>query len=281
MKIAIIIPNHNQKEETSRLIKDLENLDYKNAEVFIVDNGSVSGQRCRGLSLNCAFPVQYQRLWQRTSLASLINDQVRKALMQGFEAVWMLNGTSKISPNSLGLLVGIMKKGEYKMIGLKGGFWYPWRLGISKAEKNFPVKTLTVDWVSWSGALLNISHSGIVDKFDETLFSGLEYVDYGISLKSSGSSLKIVKPYALGIKLKKDKPSSDLQEYFWIRNSILLGNKHIQSKFLLTLTCLIYLLSITPRVLFYLLNKNPNRAKLMIGGFIDGVRVIKSPTNTS
>ncbi len=43
MKVAIIILNWNGKNDTIECLKSLQNIDYKNYEIIIVDNASSDG----------------------------------------------------------------------------------------------------------------------------------------------------------------------------------------------------------------------------------------------
>lgn len=103
--ISIITVNYNQPQVTGQLLQSLRNIDYKNIEIMVVDNGSSSGNID---SLLPKFPnVQFLKSAQNLGFAGGNNIAVQKA--KG-DYLLFINNDTEVDPDFLAPLVECLQQ---------------------------------------------------------------------------------------------------------------------------------------------------------------------------
>lgn len=113
-RVAVIVVNFNGTDDTHKCLRSLRSLDYPNAEIVLVDNGSTP-------PVGALFATEYP--WVRViqnpvngGWAGGNNVGIRDALARGAEYFVLLNNDTIIAPNLITRLLAGMAAG-YEVIG--------------------------------------------------------------------------------------------------------------------------------------------------------------------
>ncbi|MCW9706041.1 glycosyltransferase family 2 protein [Fodinibius salsisoli] len=107
-RIFIILVNWNGWQDTIECLHSLDNLDYPNYSVIVVDNGSTDGSPEK---ISRAFPqVHLIESDQNLGFAGGNNLGIEQALNEGTDYVWLLNNDTVVDPDALSHLVQRMEK---------------------------------------------------------------------------------------------------------------------------------------------------------------------------
>ena len=101
--IGILVLNWNNPQDTIRCLRSIENSDYQNFMILVVDNGSLDDSISK---LRKAFPeLEILETNQNLGYTGGNNAGIRFLLDRGAEYIWLLNDDIAISPDSLSHLV--------------------------------------------------------------------------------------------------------------------------------------------------------------------------------
>lgn len=101
--VAVIVLNWNGWRDTLVCLESLTRLDYSDAELIVVDNGSTDESVAR---IREAYPsVRLIEAGANLGFSGGCNLGIRDALGRGFQYVWLLNNDAKADPHALSALV--------------------------------------------------------------------------------------------------------------------------------------------------------------------------------
>lgn len=101
--VYVIILNWNGKDDTFECLRSLQQLDYPNFEILVVDNGSTDGSEDL---LRASFPSAHViQTGRNLGYAGGNNIGIRFALSHGADYVWLLNNDTTVAPDALTPLV--------------------------------------------------------------------------------------------------------------------------------------------------------------------------------
>jgi GT2 family glycosyltransferase len=141
--VDIVLLNWNGWRDTLRCLRSLQQLDYANHRVVLVDNGSTDDSVARIREASPAVTVIESP--ENLGFAAGCNVAIRHALARGAEMVWLLNNDSTVSPGTLSLMVDRMRTSQEvgivgsvvrtaadpEVIEAWGGGWVHPRLGTT------------------------------------------------------------------------------------------------------------------------------------------------------
>ncbi|UWG48135.1 Glycosyl transferase family 2 [Halanaeroarchaeum sp. HSR-CO] len=224
--VAIITLNWNNYEDTAACLRSLQEVEYSNFEVFVVDNGSEDDSLSK---LKSDFPeIAYIESETNRGFAAGNNLAIKRAIEENFDYVLLLNNDTVVSKNFLtplvlvaenepnvGIVGGIIKEFDSEKIWYGGAqfFSHVARAKHSRnIQKNIPYSTGYI-----TGALMLISASVIDDigYLDDSYFFGMEDVEYSHRAKRKGWEIRVVPSSQIQHKVSgtagQDSP-------FWIEN---------------------------------------------------------------
>jgi len=239
-KVIAVIVNFNRTSDTIECINSLQNTQYPNLEVIVVDNGS---------TIDCthslkSIGIHVIRIKRNLGFAAANNIGIRYALAKGADYIFIVNNDAVVHPNSLNELVKIMQSDP--KIGICGPIIYFYhdpnriwhaggifdvRLGVS-----FTRGFLELDRGQYRKiAELNVSGCAMlirrevfddVGLFDENFFLAREEDDMNIRVKNHGYKTVIVPSSKVYHKVSKTKGKHPLFAYFDMLGYLTLCKKH-------------------------------------------------------
>lgn len=153
-KVSTIVLNWNNAADTGKCITSLLEQDYKNVDIFVVDNGSTDGsgrvlQRRFGTISN----IKLILLKENTGFAEGNNVGIRRALENAADYVLMLNNDVVVTPHCIATLVEVAESDDH--IGIVGA-------------TNLFLHDPTRIW--YSGGVLHWARGRFIDETSNTLY---------------------------------------------------------------------------------------------------------------
>lgn len=237
-KVGIIVLNYNGRECLPACLESLDQIEYPNKEIIVVDNNSSDDSF---LSAEGAFPhYTFVRNESNEGFAKGMNIGMRRALSCGAEWCWLINYDTEINPRALSRLMNAAL--EYPEAGLlspviyekeNDHFWFAkgkidfFRMRAVHAQ---PTKKELVSAAYPSGFLtgcaLLIKKELIeaIGFLDEHFFLYYEDADYSLRAKRAGFSCLVVP----GARIQHSEESRMRPEkvYFLVYSGLLFFQKH-------------------------------------------------------
>lgn len=200
----MVVLNWNGWRDTERCLASLQESDYENLQVIVVDNGSSDNSVDK---IRTNFPD----LCIIASEANLgfgggNNLGITKALSEGSEYVWLLNNDTLVYPNTLTELVRLAARSpragaigsvllhmnDPKKVQAWGGGWVNLLTG---ATGHFVTDVVQdkIDYLTAASILLRVSALEAVGLFDEDFFMYWEDADLSFRLRNAGWILLVAK----------------------------------------------------------------------------------------
>ena len=282
-KVSVIVLNWNGKKTTAECLKSLEQLDYPNYEVIVVDNASTDGsQTFLKKHFQNIILIENRR---NIGFGGGLNVGIREAIERGAEYVLCLNNDVIVDKNILGELVKVgelsIKIGglcpmEYRYdepdrINCAGGiirFFGSKIFGHGEMDNGQFNKIRETGLLSGPAMMLKVKAVLDVGLFDEEYFFGPEDQDMALRLVKKGYKLFFVPNAKVWHKRRGATGGriTPLTAYFHIRNSLLFIRKNAK-KFVFFLSLLYFLLFDFP---YTLLNFSP-LGKRYINSIVMGI----------
>ena len=203
-KVGIVIVNWNGYQITRTCLLSCKSLNYKNTNIYVVDNGSTDGSVDK---LKNEFPeVDHIENNENKGFAGGVNPGIQTALISGCEYVWLLNNDATPEPEGLAAMVEVAENEQRKCIvgsviykGVRndvqkevevvGGGHINFFTGRSTINKKFGNQVL--DYISGASMLIPRSVIGVIGSFDEAYFMYYEDVDFCYRAKRNGINLAV------------------------------------------------------------------------------------------
>ncbi|MFB6199903.1 MAG: glycosyltransferase family 2 protein [Candidatus Nanohaloarchaea archaeon] len=226
-EVAIIVLNWNNYEDTAECLESLEDVEYPNYEVIVVDNGSTdgSGEKLKEEFGWCEFIFNEENL----GFAAGNNVGVKKALSKEANHVLLLNNDIIVDDNFLSPLVKSAEKQETisAISGLiynpHGNLWYCGGEVIShlaKAKKSDceTIKNTEYRTEYVTGAMVLIPKDTLLEVglLNESYFFGMEDVEISYKIISMGGDI-IINPKSTVV--HKVSATSGIQNQFSYYNA--------------------------------------------------------------
>lgn len=247
-KVAIIILNWNNYEDTKECLESVENITYPNYKVFVVDNGSTDGS---GERLAGDFPY-FKFIWNEKNLGFSAGNNmgIKQALRSKADYVMLLNNDTIVDPGMLMPLVermdadrgmGITAPKIYShssieqnnVLWFAGGklrlFYGKTRMvGYGERDTGQYDDIKDTSWASGCAMLIRASVFSKVGFLNPDYFNSLEDVDFSINVRKAGYKIIFVPESQLWHKEARSSGSLDspLYIYFQVRNRLLFMRKN-------------------------------------------------------
>ena len=288
-KVVTVIPNWNLKDDLGECIRSLEQSDWQNHEIVVVDNASTN-EAVEYVRAN--FPgVTLFALKENTGYAGALNIGIRYALERGSAFVFALNNDTVVPPETISQLVAQMRR--HPEIGILTPkvmyFSHPDRL-FSLGARSYPFLPIPLeyghrwrdsqrftglmeyDYVTGCAMLIRAEVFERVGLFEESYFMYYEDDDYCRRTREGGfriacdGSVKILHKASISSKIQGAKIS-----YYRARNRVIFYRRfpHGPSRLLTAMTLWVMAVIYSARSLA---QGRPGWLKPYWSGFLDGWR---------
>lgn len=202
--VHIIIVNWNGWRDTLDCLASLEELDYPNYEIVVVDNGSTDESVAR---IEEAFPsVTLLQTGKNLGFAGGSNAGIKYALERRADYVWLLNNDTTVAPNALGAMIAVASRepgvgavgsvlywaGERDRVQAYGGGWIGLSVGMSR-QFITPVTDDRLSYLTGASLLLRRDTLEKVGLLDESFFMYWEDSDYAFRIRGTGLGLAVAR----------------------------------------------------------------------------------------
>jgi GT2 family glycosyltransferase len=203
-KVAVIILNFNNWQDTINCIKSLGNIDYPNYDIILVDNGSTDNSIEK---INFFYPqINLIETNKNLGFGGGCNAGIKKALKSDYEYIWLLNNDTIADRQSLKELIkvaqsnskiGLVSSVLYEFenpsnIQVFGGGYVNCFLGFSMIYKKPTEAKGKNIYLTAASLLLNKKALESVGLFDEnSFFMYWEDVDLSFRMIQKGWQLEI------------------------------------------------------------------------------------------
>ena len=238
-RVTIVIVNYNGFSDTVACVRSLENIDYTNYEMIVVDNASTKEP----------LPEEKQYLKEHTTYIPSQNNNgfsagnnigIRLAMQQGTDYVLLINGDTTVEPDFLSRLLNAAENqpqtgivcGRIMFFDDKDRIWYAGgtvdlktgnvvHLGWGKSIAEFPGMSGSVTFATGCLMLIPkevIEHIGLLS---EEYFLYCEDTDYCCRVLQSGYSIYYCNDAVIYHKISRSVgKASKLQQYYMTRNTL-------------------------------------------------------------
>ena len=245
--VVVVVVNWNGASQTRQCLKSLQNLDYPNVEICLVDNGSTDGS---GHQLASEFSeVNVLALESNLGYAGGCNAGIKWAEQSGAEYVWLLNNDTTVDSSSLKSLVTrgeelrsggatailapkILFTAEPNKIWSAGGsLRWPWlervHVGMGDEDNSFTMPA-QLDWASGCSLFFPTSVANDVGPLDERYFLYLEDVDWCLRARRRGTQIWFVPEARIWHNVSQSVKTVDSRDlrYYVNRNYYILAFDH-------------------------------------------------------
>jgi GT2 family glycosyltransferase len=201
-KVLILVLNWNNWPDTRACLISLQNLDYRNCELLVLDNGSTDDSVER---LSQQFPaIEILELENNLGFSGGNNAGIRIALARQSVYVWLLNNDTIVDRMALQAMVkkaesdariaavgsAIYSASRPEQLQAWGGGYVDFWLGRSRHFRA-PVADERLQFLTGASLLLRLSVIDILGSWDEDFFLYWEDADYCFRLRDAGWKLAV------------------------------------------------------------------------------------------
>ena len=290
-KVAVVVLNWNGTDDTIECLESLAQLDYPNAEIVLVDNGS---EPPAAAALGARFPqVTCIQLDENTGYAGGNNVGIRYALEHGHQYVWVLNNDTVVQPDSLRLAVETaLTDARIGVVGVKIlAMEDPTRVWVAYGQVTYRQSLVRligyfwkddgrfdeqcdVEWVPGTAMLLSRAAVERLGGFDEEFFAYHEDVDWCTGARQAGFRI-VFEPksiiYHKGHRSSGGRVYVSPRQYLAGRNMVLFVRKRANPLQALKFTAFV-LATLPAQYLRRLASGEQQGVVLKVRGMLDGLR---------
>jgi len=241
--IGVLVLNWKSPQDTIRCLRSIENSNYSNYQVLVVDNGS---QDDSVVKLRTAFPkLEILETGQNLGYSGGNNAGIRFLLDCGAEYIWLLNDDIAISPGTLShLLRAALEHPDAGFLGPKivcledpkrllsaGGLltldYQPVHRGMGELDQKQYNQHETVDFLSGCALLVHKNTIQRIGLLDEDYFTYHEDIDWCFrGLEAGFHCLYVPDAVVCHPDTRQRDAESPRVTYYIARNSLLFARKH-------------------------------------------------------
>lgn len=284
-KVAAIVLNWNGKEDTLECLRSLNNMDYGNVDVIVVDNGSTDGSQ---KAIKEEFSqVSLVELNRNLGVSAGYNAGIKLGLSHNCKFFLCLNNDLVVERDFLSQLVGTLSeskvgiafpavysyeaKGRIDNLGGRVNIFTGMNSSIAEGLYSYDKRDVEPDYTDTPLIRKEVLDS--IGMWDEDYFAYYEDIDFCLRAKEAGWTIKC-NPRAK-IYHKRGRTSIKVRgliSYSSIRNRMMLVRKFGNSwQYLVTLMHIL-LLTLPTIALRHLLRKDRKHVpRYLLKGFLDGL----------
>ncbi len=292
--VAIIVLNWNGYDYTYACLSSLQNIDYPNFNVILVDNASHNQE---GVRLKADFPeVDLIINAQNLGFSGGNNVGIQSALDQGYDYIMLLNNDTEVERNFLTEMIHTMKGlpdtgivqplicflDSRNQVWSAGGKWVSKlgravTMGDRKTLTHYPLKDKTLDWAT--GCCMLISQDAVVKTglLNEKYFAYFEDVEWSLRFRKKGFKITLASKakiyHAAGASSKKKHSEGTLSPrvfYFHVRNQLFLVRSDVPN-FFKPMAVLYHSARFFLWMLYFFLRGRFRKLSAVAKGFKDGI----------
>lgn len=287
-KVAIVIVTWNKKDYVIKLLDSLEDINYKNYDIIVVDNASTdhTGELIRKQFSQVHLIMNSENLGGTGGFNTGLTYVLDKG---GYKYTWLLDNDAVVEKDTLIELVKVMEEDD--KVGITGsmimepdremivelGAHVAWSIGTWKPNfRNNRLSTLNeidtaeVDYVAACSSLVRNEVLYKIGIMDERYFIHWDDIDLSLRAKEAGYKV-MASPKSKAYHGIEDKPINPIMSYYDIRNGLLTITKHQNG-----IDRLIYILNILrgtcKGIVYSMLSGLFTTAKLLFFGPLDFIR---------
>ncbi len=238
--VGIIILNWNGWKDTFACLDSLKALNYPNARVVLVDNGSSEAPPEDPRA--CYPDIEYLSLPENLGFVGGNNTGIRRAQELGADYVLLLNNDTEVAPDFLHLLVETAESDS--RIGMVGPTIYYYslpdviwsaggevdrlrgdtrQLGVDEAERGQYGQTpRPVDWITGCALLVKVSAIEQIGELDERFFAYYEEAEWCARARRAGYRVVHDPRAKVWHKISQQRrEASPVVNYYMTRNRLL------------------------------------------------------------
>ena len=199
-EVVVVVLNWNGWRDTLACLASLKQLDYLEARVLVVDNGSTDGSIEH---IRQAMPdVELLQTGANLGFGGGCNAGIRQALRQRADYVWLVNIDATVAPGALSALVALAQRNS--ALGAVGSvvheldepekiqLWGGGKVNLWTGRSRHLLTEQRPHFISGASALLRCAALREVNLFDEQkFFMYWEDTDLGFRLRQAGWQLAV------------------------------------------------------------------------------------------
>lgn len=247
--VGIIILNYKVANEALKCIRSVQESDYPNYQIYVVDNNSGDEIEQNVRNLNVKFIQNRDNL----GYAGGNNVGIKKAIEDQMDYILVLNPDTQITLTTISKMVSCIEKANVGIVGPKIYFegtkkiWFAGgkfdkqnvlgsHIGVDESDLGQYDQLRKVDFITGAAIMIKTQVFKDIGLFDERYFLYLEDVDFCYRAKLKGYP-SYYQPSALVYhqNAKSTGLGSNLQNYFITRNRMLFAKKFLSFRTLLAL----------------------------------------------
>lgn len=295
--IYIILVNFNNYNDTIKCLQSLQNINYKNFKILIVDNGSKNNS-IEEISTYITDNVIVLKSKENHGFAGGNNIGIKYALENGADYILLLNNDTEVEVNFLSNMLKTAEENENiglvgckikyynnkKLLWYAGGEidWFKF-IGSNTGIKNYDNKMIDkkkeITFVTGCCMLIKREVVEKVGMLPDEYFMYFEDVDFCVRVKEAGYKI-IYEPTAViyhKVGLSGGGEESPFSIKWCTRNRIYFMNKykHKVSKINFILSKLFFYTTRYIRIIQFYLKGDKKRANAIIEGLKEGRKIVK------
>lgn len=256
--VAIIIVNWNRSNDTLECLSSLNGINYDNIKVFVVDNCSNDNSYDLFKSFvrqeMCNYRIELLRTKNNMGFAGGNNIAIKKAYVEHFDYIWLLNNDTVVNSNSLKKLIDVIDNNndigivgskiyyyKTKLIWFAGGCINTWKgktshLGLKDDETTSIKynKNTEVDYITGCSMLFRRNLIKEIGLLNENYFMYYEEVEFNIKAYQKNWKILFVHDsiiyHKVSISSGGENNLAPILAYYDIRNGYMLI-KNTQNNF--------------------------------------------------
>jgi GT2 family glycosyltransferase len=241
--VGILVLNWNSPQDTIRCLRSIENSDYQNFIILVVDNGSKDDSLDQ---LHIAYPdLEILETGHNLGYCGGNNAGIRYLLDQGAEYIWLLNDDIAISPVALSHLLRaaiehpdagflgpkIVSLNDSKRLLSTGGLltqdYQPIHRGMGESDNDQYNQHETVDFLSGCALLVSKNTIQGIGLLDEAYFTYYEDIDWCFRGREAGlDCLFVPDSVARHPDTRQRDSGAPLVTHYLARNRLFFIHKH-------------------------------------------------------
>ncbi len=281
--VTVIVLNWNGIEDTRRCLDSLLSIKCPEFKIIVIDNGSM-GDQAKILKKEFKNKVEVHKLDKNIGFTGGCNYGIQIARKNGSKYYLLLNNDTEVNNSLLYLIEAAKSDSQIGIVGplirdyfsrdriLFSGGGFNWLLAKTFHKSDNPTSLRYEEFITGCCFLIKEELLNRVGLLDNRFFAYFEDAAYCVSAKREGYRL-VCEPraYIYHKEAASSKIDSDFSTYLKSRNRILFVNNYTNSLYKIYFSVFNFFKLIIV-IIYFVMNKNTNRAQAFIKGYIDGIR---------
>jgi GT2 family glycosyltransferase len=272
-RVGVVVLNWNGWRDTLDCVASLQQMDYPNFDLIVVDNGSSDDSVQRIVAHQPA--VKLLQTGLNLGFGGGCNVGIRHVLAAGAECIWLINSDATVAADALSALVAVLQGNP--SLGAVGSLlfdadgvdqiqlWGGGRVSLWSGRSRHQRAPAVLDFVSGASMLLRREALQQVGLFDEqSFFMYWEDTDLGVRLRQAGWHLGVAERSRVWHKQSASLGrGSPILDHYFTRSALRFFRKHAPVPWVPILNLMLMML------LKRLISGQKQRVWAVLQGFVD------------